>query len=62
MSMASLDRPSTSNWASGSLCFVPAVLLFVAAGMLHHPSAIVLLILADALTMTAICQVLGLAL
>ena len=58
MSMASLDRPRT--WVSVSR-FVPAVVLFTAAGMLHHPSAIALLLLADALTMTAICQVLGLA-
>jgi ankyrin repeat protein len=58
MSMASLDR--LSIW-TGLLCFVPAVIVFTAAGMLHHPSAIALLLVADALTMTAICQVVGLA-
>jgi ankyrin repeat protein len=59
MSKASLDR--LSIWTSGLLCFVPALVVFAAAGMLHHPSAIVLLLVADALTMTAICQILGLA-
>ncbi len=59
MSKASLDR--LSIWTSGLLCFVPALVVFAAAGMLHHPSAIALLLVADALTMTAICQVLGLA-
>jgi len=58
MSKASLDR--LSIW-TGLLCFVPAVIVFAAAGMLHHPSAIALLLAGDALTMTAICQVLGLA-
>jgi ankyrin repeat protein len=61
MSMASLDRPRKSIWFSGLLCFVPAAVVFTAAGMLHHPSQVALLLLADALTMTAICQVLGLA-
>ena len=58
MSMASLDR--LSIW-TGLLCFVPAAIAFIAAGMLRHPSAIVLIFAADALTMTAICQLLGLA-
>lgn len=59
MSMAFFDR--LRNWASGLRYFAPAMVAFAAAGMLHHPSAIVLLLAADALTMAAVCQALGLA-
>lgn len=59
MSMASFDRPRV--WVSGLRYFAPALVAFVAAGLLHHPLAIVVLLVANALTMTAICQVLGLA-
>ena len=58
MSMAFFDR--LRMWASGLRYFAPALVAFVAAGFLHHPLAIVVLLIADALTMTAVCQFVGL--
>lgn len=58
MSMAFFDR--LRIWASRARYFAPALVAFAAAGLVHHPLAIVALLLGDALTMAAICQLLGL--
>src|SRR5512146_2436621 len=59
MSMASFDRPRV--WVSRIRYFAPAPVAFVAAGFPHHPLGIVVLPVANALTMTAVFQIPGLA-
>ncbi len=44
---------------SGALHFVPALIVFGVAALVAHPSSLGLLLVADALTMVAVCQVAG---
>jgi uncharacterized protein len=44
---------------SGALHFVPAMIVFGAAAFVEHPLSLALLLVADALTMVAVCQIAG---
>jgi len=43
-------------WSIKLLYFVPALVLFVVAALLAHPAVVLLLLLADALTLVAVCR------
>ena len=44
---------------SNLLYFVPALTVFALAGLAHHPLMLAMLMLADVLTLAAVCQAIG---
>ncbi len=44
---------------SNLLYFVPALIVFAVAGLVHHPLMLALLLVADALTLAAVCLAIG---
>ena len=57
MSMAFSDRLRT--WISALRYFLPALAVFAASTELHHPSVVIALLAANALTMVAVCHASG---
>jgi len=58
MSMTFFDR--LKAWITDLRLFVPAVAVLVAAALLRHPAAVLLLLVFDALMMVGVCRALGL--
>ena len=57
MSMAFSDRSRT--WTSALRFFLPALAVFAASTLLHHPAVVIVLLAANALMMVAVCQASG---